>query len=118
MTVRFVSQDLEWTDSMKQIVQDKLVKPIRRFLKNDNFELSAHLALGRKRMGNRKPMYEFWIVLQTFDRLGNQVVRREGNDFIPLVLETASVMRAQLRKERNRLKTFNPFKLRWLESSL
>ncbi|MGE0528534.1 MAG: hypothetical protein AB7G93_12385 [Bdellovibrionales bacterium] len=98
MNVRYVSKDLEWTSSMKECVSHRIVDPLRRHLKSEDFELSVHLEMGRKRMRARKPWFELWVVLQSFDGAGNKIVRRQGNEFPTLVSEVSSAMRACLRK--------------------
>ncbi len=111
MTTRFVSQDLEWTEAMKETVRSKIVEPLQRHLDKDNFEVSIHLGAERKRMNGRKPKFEMWVVLQTFDGRNNQIVRREGHDFAALANEVSSCMRSQLSKHKFRRKgTHNPFR--------
>ncbi len=111
MTTRFVSQDIEWTESMKETVRLKIVEPLRRHLDKDNFEVSVHLAAERKRTQNRKPKFEMWVVLQTFDGRNNQIVRREGMDFLALANEVSGCMRAQLNKHKFRRRfSLNPLK--------
>lgn len=102
MTTRFVSQDIDWTEGMKETVRQKIVEPLQRHLDKDNFEVSVHVAAERKRMHNRKPKFEMWVVLQTFDGRNNQIVRREGDDFMSLATEVSSCMRAQLNKHKFR----------------
>lgn len=111
MTVRFVSQDVDWTEGMKEFARHKLIEPLERQLRSENFELSLHLAAERKRMDNRRPKFEMWAVLQTFDRSNNQIVRREGEDFNALVHTVAKTLRSQVRRYKiKRRLTFNPFK--------
>ncbi len=98
MTVQFVSQDLEWTPSMKECVQRKVVDPLHRHLSTDNFELSVHLGLERKRLSGRKPKFEMWLVLQAFDGRSNEVVRGENEHFLPLVSAVSRQMRAKVGK--------------------
>lgn len=116
MTTRFVSQDLEWTESMKETVRCKIVEPLQRHLDQDNFEVSIHLAEERKRMSGRKPKFEMWVVLQTFDGRGNQIVRREGYDFSVLANEVSSCMRTQLNKHKFR-RRFTDRSLKALQSA-
>lgn len=120
MTTRFVSQDLDWTEAMKDVVRSKIVEPLQRHLDRDNFEVSVHLGAERKRMHNRKPKFEMWVVLQTFDGRNNQIVRREGDDFNTLANEVSSCMRAQLNKHKFRRRfAANPLKtLAMAEGSL
>lgn len=111
MTVRFVSQDVDWTEAMKEQVRSKLIEPLERQLRMENFEISLHLAAERKRMNARRPKFEMWAVLQTFDRSNNQIVRREGEDFNGLVHAVAKTLRSQLRRQKfKRRFFFNPFK--------
>lgn len=104
MTARFVAQDLEWTESMKNFVREKVIKPISRYLHSDHFELSVHLREDRKRMDARKPHFEIWLVLQTFDGRNNQVVRREGEDFHKLVNEAGHSLKELIKKDHERQK--------------
>ena len=113
MTTRFVSQDLDWTETMKECVRQKIVEPLQKHLDRDNFEVSVHLEAERKRMGSRKPKFEMWVVLQTFDGRNNQIVRREGEDFVTLTNEVSKCMRSQLNKHKFR-KRFNLNPLRHL----
>lgn len=111
MTTRFVSQDMEWTESMKETVRAKIVEPLRKHLGRDNFEVAIHLGEERKRMDNRKPKFEMWVVLQTFDGRNNQIVRREGEDFLTLANEVSRCMRAQLSRNKFRKRfSLNPFR--------
>jgi ribosome-associated translation inhibitor RaiA len=111
MTVRFVSQDVDWTEAMKEQVRSKVIEPLTRQLRMENFEISFHLATERKRMGNRRPKFEMWAVLQTFDSNSNQIVRREGEDFNSLVHSVAKTLRSQVRRQKfKRRFFFNPFK--------
>ena len=104
MTTRFVAQDLEWTEPMRDLVRVKVIKQIQRYLHSDNFELSIHLREVRKRMNARKPQFEIWIVLQTFDGRNNQVVRREGEDFHKLVIEAGHGLKELIKKDHERQK--------------
>jgi len=111
MTTRFVSQDVDWTEAMKEIVRQKVVEPVRKHLNKDNFEISVHLAEERKRMSNRKPKFEMWVVLQTFDGRNNQIVRREGEDFIVLANDISKAMRSHLARHKFRKRfSLNPFR--------
>jgi ribosome-associated translation inhibitor RaiA len=100
MNIRYVSQEIEWTQPMKDCVRAKIVEPLQRFLKTSDFELSVHLQIERKRTDGRKPRYEMWTVLQTFDGGSNEVVRRQSADFYALTNEISSGMRARLKKKR------------------
>jgi ribosome-associated translation inhibitor RaiA len=102
MTTRFVCQDMEWTEAMKEYVRQKVVEPIHRHLRSDNFELSVHLRTERKRMDNRKPWFEIWLVLQTFDGYNNQIVRREGEEFHKLVGDAGRCLKNKLQKQIGR----------------
>ncbi len=101
MTARFVSQDLEWTESMKEHVRQKIIYPLEKYFANENFHIAIHLDADRKRMDNRKPYYEMWAVLQTFDGRKGQVIRRQGEDFWALTNELSACMRSQLAKQKN-----------------
>ncbi len=48
MMTRFVSQDLEWTEGMKETVRLKIVEPLHRHLGQEAFELSVHIKEERK----------------------------------------------------------------------
>jgi ribosome-associated translation inhibitor RaiA len=111
VTVQFVSQDLEWTESMKECVQRKIVDPLHRHLATENFELSVHIGLERKRLSGRKPKFEMWLVLQTFDGKSNEVVRGDNEQFLPLVSAISRQMRTRVNKLHSK-KSFlgNPFK--------
>lgn len=98
MTVQFVSQDLEWTEAMKECVRRKIVAPLQRHLATENFELSVHLGLERKRLSGRKPKFEMWLVLQTFDGRSNEVVRGDNEEFLPLVSAISRLMRTRVDK--------------------
>lgn len=95
MSVRFVSRDVEWTDVMRECVHSRIVVPLRRHLNNSDFELSVHLEWNHK----RPPTMEMWVVLQTFDGRGNEVVRMDGPDFSALTNEVSSRMREKLRRK-------------------
>jgi hypothetical protein len=96
---------------MKELVRNKLIAPLHRQINRDNFEISLHLTAERKRMSNRRPKFEMWAVLQTFDRSTNQIVRREGDTFEGLVHSVAKTLRYQVRRQKiKRRLTFNPFK--------
>ena len=111
MTARFVSQDIDWTEGMKELVRTKLIEPLARQLHMDNFEISLHLATDRKRMKSCRPTFEMWAVLQTFAGSNNQIVRREGEDFNGLVHSIARTLRGQVRRQKfKRRFYFNPFK--------
>ncbi len=111
MTTRFVSQDMDWTEGMKECVRQKIVDPLQKHLDKDNFEVSIHLGAERKRMANRKPKFEMWVVLQTFDGRNNQIVRREGEDFTALTNEVSRCMRSQLTKHKFRRRfSLNPLR--------
>lgn len=102
MSIRYVSRDLEWTDSMKECVQQKIVGPLEKHIKHVDYELSVHLECDRKRSNNRRPRFAMWVVLQTFDGHNNEVVRREGDDFHYLTNEVSSSMRSKLKKTADR----------------
>lgn len=102
MTTRFVSQDIEWTESMKECVRKKVIRPLERYLHSENFEVSVHLKEDRKRTQARKPNFEMWLVLQTFDGRNNQIVRREGDDFHKLVNTTAHNLKLMVKRENAR----------------
>lgn len=111
MTVQFISQDLEWTEGMKECVQKKIIEPLQRHLSSDNFELSVHLGLERKRVQARKPKFEMWIVLQTFDGRNNEVVRSEDDRFLNLVHRVSKQMRTRIDKVHGRRRFLtNPFR--------
>ena len=106
MNIRFVSQDLKWSESMKDCVRQKIVEPLAYHLKSDDFELSVHFEAERKRRLSTIPRFEMWVVLQTFDGRNNQVVRCAGTDFTALTNEVSQNMRSRLRKSPRR--RFNP----------
>jgi ribosome-associated translation inhibitor RaiA len=91
MNIRFVSQESEWTDAMRECVWQRIVEPLGRTLKHSDFELSVHL--------RRRKALEMWVVLQTFDGRHNEVVRSQGDEFHILVNEISSKMRAHLRRK-------------------
>lgn len=97
MNIRYVSQDLAWTDSMQKSVQSKIVDPLVRHLNSQDFELSVHLDIGWTRRP-LAPRFELWIVLQTFDGKQNSILRREGTNFKILVNEISSDVREKLKK--------------------
>jgi hypothetical protein len=100
MSVRFVSQDLAWTESMKNSVQMKIVEPLTRYLKSGDFEISIHLDIGWKKNPEVSPRFEMWVVLQTFDGRQNSVVRREGTNFAAVANDVSSGVRAELKRPR------------------
>lgn len=102
MNIRFVAQEADWTPAQKECVLQKLVKPLVRFLNTENFDLSVHLGFERVGKSNSRPRLQMWAVLQTFDGRGNQVVRRNGNDFVALINEVSSGMRLQVSKAHAR----------------
>lgn len=98
MNVKYVAKDLEWTEGMRENVSAKIILPLQKYLNSDNFDLTVHLAMDRKRVQQRKPQFEMWIVLQTFDGHKKEIIRRHGVDFYGLVSEVSSGMRARVRK--------------------
>lgn len=100
MNVRYVSQDLAWTESMKKSAHSKIVEPLIRHLRGQAFEISIHLDIGWKRSPALSPRFEMWVVLQTFDGRQNSVVRREGTNFSAVANEVSRGMREQLRPSR------------------
>lgn len=98
MNVKYVAKELEWTETMRECVEHKIVQPLQKFLDTDNFDLSVHLTMDRKRVQQRKPQFEMWVVLQTYDGRKNEIIRRHGSDFYALVGEVSSGMRARVRK--------------------
>jgi len=108
MNIRYVTQQLEWTESMKDAVRLKIVEPLARHFKNADFELSVHFEPERKRRNAGSPRFEMWVVLQSFDGRHNEVVRSEGAEFSALVNEVSHNMRNRLRKAPRR--KFNPFR--------
>ena len=98
MNIRFVAQELDWAPEHKESVHQKIVVPLMRFLKTENFDLSVYLSFERPGKSNLQPRLQMWAVLQTFDGRNNQVVRRNGNNFYSLINEVSSGMRAQVRK--------------------
>ncbi len=114
MSIRYVSQDLDWSPGMQECVRTKIYEPLVHQLKSSDFEMSAHLGYERKRPSTMKGSlrYELWVVLQTFDGRSNEVVRCQGRDFNALVNEVSSQMRSRLRKKPARYTRFlpNPFK--------
>lgn len=100
MNVRYVSQDLAWTESMKSSVRARIVEPLARHLNSENFEISVHIDIGWKRSPEVVPRFEMWVVLQTFDGRQNSVVRREGTNFSDVANQVSSGVRDQLRRPR------------------
>jgi hypothetical protein len=111
MNIRYVAQDQEWTIAMKNSVDDKIIEPLRRCLRTDNFDISFHFQMARKRLQGRKPEFEFWLVLQTFDGRNLEVVRCQGPEFYPLVTEASALLRERVRKTSSMRRRFfaNPF---------
>ena len=108
MNISYVSRDLEWTEPMRAWVSHQILKPLVQKLNTVNFDLSIHWDLSR--VLDRKK-YEMWIVLQTYDGRGNQVVRCDGNDFCNLTEELGRSLRSQLRTENIRRRfSLNPFR--------
>lgn len=93
MMIQYVSQDLEWTESMKGCVQKKIIAPLAHVMNSDDFEISIHLDLERKRVLSHPPKLEMWIVLQTFDGQANEVVRDLDENFLSLVHQLSTQMR-------------------------
>ncbi|MGE4132004.1 MAG: hypothetical protein AB7F86_10235 [Bdellovibrionales bacterium] len=108
MIARYVSQDTDWTESMKSAVRDRIIEPVRHHLANENFEISVHLGVERKRMASRKPKFELWVVLQTFDGQGNKIVRREGETFMKLVHDVGSTLKNQVDRTKRKAQNRHP----------
>ena len=101
--IKYVAQDdIEWTDSMKDQVQHKIVEPLERHMKAKPFELTVHLGLERKRMRARQPAFAVCLVLETFDGSRSEVVRQHSPDFHALVNDLSSVMRSRVRRAGRR----------------
>jgi ribosome-associated translation inhibitor RaiA len=98
--IRFISQDLEWTESMKESVRHKIVEPLERHMKAADFDLAVHLGMERKRMSARQPSFVMSLVLQTFDGRKNELVRRQGGEFTTLVNDVSSHLRLKVRKHK------------------
>lgn len=110
MSVQCVAKDIEWTDSMQEQVDLKIVDPLKSRLNTNNFELSLHLEPEKKTIPGQNPRLEMWAVLQTFDGHGLEVVRRRGIDFYSLINDVAAGLRTQLREAKARPRfAFNPF---------
>lgn len=98
MNVRFVSQDMSWTESMKSTVRTKIVEPLAGQLKKGDPELSIHLEIGWTRTPNLAPRFELWVVLQTFDGKQNALVRRAGANFASVAEEVLHGLRTELKR--------------------
>lgn len=96
MNIRYIAQGTDWTDKMKDRVQQTIALPLQRSLKGTEFDLSVHL------MVDKSETLTMWIVLQTFDGRGNQVVRRKGGAFKALALDVSNQLRRQMRKVHGR----------------
>lgn len=110
MSVRFVGQDIEWTDEMRERVRAKIVQPLQQHLKGAAFELSVHLGFERAR-GDQQRL-EMWVVLQPLNGETNVVVRSGHADFNSLTTDISSQMRVRLHNKpapRRRF-TLNPFR--------
>ena len=93
MNVRYVSRDLLWTEPMREHVRVKLAEPLRNHLNTDDFELSVHIDHERKPAVGHSQGLEIWVVLQTFDGCGNQIVRCRGHDFAHVLNEASVLLR-------------------------
>ena len=117
MTIRYVSRDMNWTESMKEQVRAKLVAPLVRGLGSRRFELSVHVdeVRGAPLNDNERPSMEIWAVLQTFDGNTNRILRRRGADFGQVIDEISKNLASQTAKPPRHflLKLLNP--LRHLE---
>jgi ribosome-associated translation inhibitor RaiA len=100
MNVRYISRDIDWTESMKIQVENKIIAPVRRFLNSERFDLSVCFDMERRRSHHRFPDYELWVVLQTFDGRSNEVVRCQGSEFLELINEVSNSLKEQLRKSQ------------------
>ena len=105
MNIRYVSRDLEWTPSMIQTVEEKVISPLRHLLRSNDFELSLHFDLE----GQKHRHFAIWIVLQTFDGGHNQVVRRAGYEFGALADEISRAVRLEI--ERSVRPRYWPFSI-------
>ena len=98
MNIRFVSQDLAWTDSMKKSVHRNIIEPLAGVLKHEDFEISVHLDIGWTRKPNLAPRFELWMVLQTFDGRQNALVRRAGSNFSRVADAVSQGIRQELER--------------------
>ncbi|MBX3020313.1 MAG: hypothetical protein KF799_01445 [Bdellovibrionales bacterium] len=96
--VRYVSADMEWSDSMKQSIVHKIVEPLERHLKHKNFDLAVHLTMERKRMQARQPHLLMSLTLNTHDGKKVEVVHGHGDEFFSLVNTVSNRMRTRVRK--------------------
>lgn len=113
MNVRYVTRDIEWTDGMQAAVWTRIIEPLRHCLKTDAFDLTVNFQASRKRMQSRKPEFEMWVVLQTYNGRANHVIRCEGAEFYSLVTEISALLRLRIRKASAHRRRFfeNPFNL-------
>ena len=102
MNIRYVSQDLAWTESMKKSVQARIVEPLARDLHSRNFEMSVHLDIGWTRTPQLSPRFELWVVVLTFDGGQNSIVRRAGSNFGTVANEVSQGLREELRRPLRR----------------
>ncbi|HMN68443.1 MAG TPA: hypothetical protein PKC28_07875 [Bdellovibrionales bacterium] len=109
MSIRFVAQDVKWTESMMECVRNRVLKPLDRQLTGGDFELSIHL---RVKGDPRDSRFVMSVVLQTFNGSGNEVVRFEGSDFRTVTDEVSRALGSRLRHRKAFPKRkFNPFSL-------
>lgn len=92
--VRFVAQEFEWSEAMKESVWQKILEPLDRVLKTPEYDLSIHWERDPKHEGH----FVLSLILQTFDGQKNRVVRAHGSDFLALVHDVSSHLRSGLRK--------------------
>src|SRR6218665_2992178 len=99
-SVRYNANGLEWTESMKMAVEHKIVQPLGRHLKNKNFEIVAHISVGRARVNARQPRFSMSLTLNTFDGHRTETVHAQGDEFHAILNDVSGRVRARLRKHR------------------
>jgi hypothetical protein len=91
LSVRFVAHNSEWTESMKELVHQKIASPLRKRVPAGG-ELHVHL---RKEDPSR---YVLWTEMQSQSGRRKELARCRGGEFPALVNEVSSHIRVHLRR--------------------
>lgn len=100
MTIRFVSQGVEWNEPMRMSAFSILIEPLRRRLSLGKFEISLYLVGNSMGLKEIEPGEDctLWAVLQTFDRRANEVVRCQGREFTVLLKKVTEQLEERLER--------------------
>jgi ribosome-associated translation inhibitor RaiA len=99
MSVQFIAHDLEWTESMKNCVRQRIAAPLSKHIAGEDFQISIFLRQAHKPGGTR---YSMTVVLNSERHRNLKMIGREGEDFFDLTNKISSGMRTELKKKNLR----------------